>query len=190
MPGRDRPGAGHDVRGQGGRVRVTDPADQTETLAGHVERTTALPAAPPVVLGGRYELTQRVASGGMATVWLGRDEVLARQVAVKLLHDHLAADEAFRERFRREAVAAAKLSHPNVVNLYDTGTDGDRVYLVMEFVEGRRCATSSPTAARWTSGTRPPSARRSPARWTTPTSVAWSTVTSSRPTSSSATTGP
>ena len=94
--------------------------------------------APPVprMLGNRYLLEERIASGGMASVWRAHDEVLARTVAVKLLHDHLAADEAFRERFRREAIAAAKLTHPNVVGLYDTGTDGDRVYLVMEFVDG------------------------------------------------------
>ncbi|MDP9406152.1 MAG: protein kinase, partial [Actinomycetota bacterium] len=111
---------------------MTDAGDRTEMLG------PAVVAAEdePVVLGGRYELTERIASGGMAAVWRGYDPVLARTVAVKLLHGHLAADAAFRERFRREAIAAAKLTHPHVVNLYDTGTDGDRVYLVMEFVDG------------------------------------------------------
>jgi eukaryotic-like serine/threonine-protein kinase len=90
----------------------------------------------PPVLGGRYLLEELIASGGMASVWRAHDELLARTVAVKVLHAHLAADDAFRERFRREAVAAAKLSHPHVVSLYDTGTDDDRVYLVMEFVDG------------------------------------------------------
>lgn len=94
------------------------------------------PSEGPRVLTGRYLLEERVASGGMASVWRAHDEVLARTVAVKLLHDHLAADEAFRERFRREAIAAAKLTHSNVVSLYDTGTDGDCVYLVMEFIDG------------------------------------------------------
>ena len=114
---------------------MTEPADQTQAMAGAaITQRTA--KAETVVLGGRYELTDRIASGGMASVWRAHDDVLARTVAVKLLHDHLAADEAFRERFRREAIAAAKLTHPNVVSLYDTGTDGDRVYLVMEFVDG------------------------------------------------------
>lgn len=89
-----------------------------------------------VMLGGRYLLEERIAAGGMAAVWRAHDEVLARTVAVKILHGHLAADAAFRERFRREAVSAAKLTHPAVVGVYDTGTDGDSVYLVMEFVDG------------------------------------------------------
>ena len=114
---------------------MTEPADQTQAMGG-AQITEHLRRDEPVVLGGRYELTERIASGGMASVWRAHDDVLARTVAVKLLHDHLAADEAFRERFRREAIAAAKLTHPHVVSLYDTGTDGDRVYLVMEFVEG------------------------------------------------------
>ena len=120
---------------------MTDPAEQTQAIAaGPVDPSPTLPspaqAIEPVVLGGRYELTERIASGGMAAVWRAHDDVLARTVAVKLLHDHLAADEDFRERFRREAIAAAKLTHPYVVSLYDTGNDGDRVYLVMEFVDG------------------------------------------------------
>ncbi|MGH3664969.1 MAG: protein kinase domain-containing protein, partial [Egibacteraceae bacterium] len=115
---------------------MTEPADQTETLAGAGGGPAPPRSSGPVVLGGRYALTERIASGGMASVWRARDEVLTRTVAVKVLHDHLAADDAFRERFRREAIAAAKLTHPNVVGLYDTGSDGDKVYLVMEFVEG------------------------------------------------------
>jgi serine/threonine-protein kinase len=120
---------------------MTEPVDQTETLAGGQVSTPAPEDARPAqaanpLLGGRYRLLDLIASGGMATVWRARDEVLARIVAVKLLHDHLAADAAFRERFRREAIAAAKLTHPNVIGLYDTGRDDDRVYLVMEFLEG------------------------------------------------------
>jgi tRNA A-37 threonylcarbamoyl transferase component Bud32 len=88
------------------------------------------------MLGERYLLEEPIATGGMATVWRAHDELLARTVAVKILHDHLAADEAFRERFRREAIAAAKLSHPAVVSVFDTGSDGDRVYLVMEYIDG------------------------------------------------------
>jgi eukaryotic-like serine/threonine-protein kinase len=89
------------------------------------------------MLAGRYRLEEHIASGGMAAVWRAHDEVLARTVAVKLLHDHLSADEAFRERFRREAISAAKLTHPHVVGLYDTGSDDERVWLVMEFVAGQ-----------------------------------------------------
>ena len=114
---------------------MSDTDDHTEAIGGSAATQHPL-SGDAVVLGGRYSLTERIASGGMASVWRAHDDVLARTVAVKLLHDHLAADEAFRERFRREAIAAAKLTHPHVVSLYDTGSDGDRVYLVMEFVDG------------------------------------------------------
>lgn len=111
---------------------MSDPVDETWTPpADHGGLSVG-----PRVLTGRYLLEERIASGGMASVWRAHDEVLARTVAVKILHDHLAADEGFRERFRREAVSAAKLGHPGVVSLYDTGTDGDHVYLVMEYVDG------------------------------------------------------
>ena len=93
-------------------------------------------APPQRVLGGRYLLEERIASGGMATVWRAHDETLARTVAVKSLHEHLTADEALRERFRREAVAAAKLGHPGIVGIYDTGARADHTYLVMEYVDG------------------------------------------------------
>src|SRR5437764_2981555 len=73
----------------------------------------------------------------MAEVWEGHDEVLARAVAVKILHRHLAGDEAFVERFRREAIAAARLAHPNVVATFDAGTEADDAYIVMELVRGR-----------------------------------------------------
>lgn len=88
------------------------------------------------VLGNRYLLEERIASGGMAAVWRAHDETLARTVAVKILHEHLAADDDLRERFRREAVAAAKLGHPGIVGIYDTGEEDGRTYLVMEYVEG------------------------------------------------------
>ena len=92
------------------------------------------------VLAGRYELRQIIASGGMATVWRGLDQVLARTVAVKVLHEHLAEDEAFLARFRREAVAAAGLTHPHVVSIYDTGEmeapSSTCHYIVMEHCGG------------------------------------------------------
>jgi serine/threonine-protein kinase len=72
----------------------------------------------------------------MASVWLARDELLGRRVAVKVLHTDLAGDEKLRARFRQEAIAAAGLSHPNVVATYDTGEDDDLAFIVMELVEG------------------------------------------------------
>ena len=81
-----------------------------------------LPSAPGRVLAGRYQLTGLIASGDLADVWEANDNVLTRSVAVKTLHD--SADEALRRRFTREAVEAARLSHPNIVAIYDTGADG------------------------------------------------------------------
>jgi tRNA A-37 threonylcarbamoyl transferase component Bud32 len=92
------------------------------------------------LLANRYVLEERVAVGGMAAVWRAHDEVLARTVAVKVLHDDLCRQEVIRERFRREAVAAAKLVHPGIVSLFDTGVDDGRVYLVIEYVDGRTLA--------------------------------------------------
>ena len=89
------------------------------------------------VLVGRYRAVRLIARGGMAEVWEGYDDVLARPVAIKVLHSHLAADEAFVERFRREAIAAARLAHPSMVATFDTGTDGDVTFIVMELVRGK-----------------------------------------------------
>lgn len=89
-------------------------------------------------IAGRYVLEKRISQGGMATVWQARDDVLARPVAIKILHPHLSEDDAFLERFRREALAAARLTHPNIVSIYDTGTEelpeseADLQYIVME----------------------------------------------------------
>jgi serine/threonine protein kinase len=88
------------------------------------------------VLAGRYRLIEFIARGGMAEVWEGHDVLLARRVAVKLPHAHLGRQEAFRRRFRREAVAAARLSHPNIVAIFDTGTDAEDNFIVMERVDG------------------------------------------------------
>ena len=88
------------------------------------------------MLSDRYELEEPIASGGMATVWRGKDRVLARPVAVKLLHEAFVRDPEFLERFRREAVAAARLTHPRIVNVYDTGVDGDRCFIIMELFDG------------------------------------------------------
>ena len=94
-------------------------------------------AAPGRALGeGRYRLERPLGRGGMATVWLGRDERLGRVVAVKVIAEALAADVSFRRRFDREARVAAGLSHPHLVAVLDAGVDRGRPYLVMEHVPG------------------------------------------------------
>src|SRR5919106_2017957 len=91
-----------------------------------------------VEIAGRYRLDERLGAGGMSTVYRAHDSVLEREVAVKLLAEHLAEDDGFLARFRREALAAAKLIHPNVVQVYDSGLDQEahRHFIVMEYVEG------------------------------------------------------
>jgi tRNA A-37 threonylcarbamoyl transferase component Bud32 len=103
------------------------------------ERAQARPGTgePGRVLGGRYRLDVLLAAGGMAQVWRGTDEVLQRQVAVKLLHPHLAADGTFVTRFRQEAVAAARLAHPGIVSIYDTCSEEGTEAIVMELVPGQ-----------------------------------------------------
>src|SRR5262245_28900350 len=88
-------------------------------------------------LSGRYELGDRLGSGGMSNVYKATDLILERTVAVKILAEHLSDDERFVARFRREALAVAKLIHPNIVQVYDTGKDDGRHYIVMEYVSGR-----------------------------------------------------
>jgi tRNA A-37 threonylcarbamoyl transferase component Bud32 len=87
-------------------------------------------------LAERYALLDEVASGGMGAVWRARDEVLGRSVAVKILHERLAREPDVLERFRLEAVAAARLSHPNVVRVFDTGVDDGLCFIVMELFSG------------------------------------------------------
>ena len=96
----------------------------------------------PQEVAGRYRLDRRLGAGGMSTVFMAIDTVLERPVAVKLLAEHLADDEAFVARFRREALAAARLQHPNIVQVFDSGLDepSGRHYIVMEYVEGPSCA--------------------------------------------------
>jgi len=89
------------------------------------------------LLNNRYKLLAQVAAGGMALVYKAQDTMLNRIVAVKILRESFAEDPAFQKRFVREAQAAANLSHPNIVTVYDFGRDGDRQYIVMEYVEGR-----------------------------------------------------
>ncbi len=92
--------------------------------------------AAGTALGGRYELDEVVGSGGMATVWRAHDRVLDRPVAVKILHPQLAEDPAFLERFNDEATASARLTHPNIVHVFDAGSDGGTAFIVMELFEG------------------------------------------------------
>jgi eukaryotic-like serine/threonine-protein kinase len=88
------------------------------------------------MIGGRYRLVARLARGGMAEVWEAHDDVLTRPVAVKVLLPHLAADGGFHERFHREAMSAARLSHPHIVSIYDTCSSEDAEAIVMELVRG------------------------------------------------------
>ncbi|MFI0407146.1 Stk1 family PASTA domain-containing Ser/Thr kinase [Actinomadura sp. 3N508] len=108
-------------------------------------------AADPLVgqvLDGRYRIESRVARGGMATVYVARDIRLDRVVAIKVMHAGLAADEQFVTRFIGEAKAAAALSHPNVVAVYDQRTDGEHVFLVMEYVAGHTLRDALTTLGR------------------------------------------
>src|SRR5215475_9694120 len=89
------------------------------------------------VLDGRYHVRSRIAHGGMATVYLATDTRLDRQVALKVMHAELARDEEFVSRFIGEAKSVARLSHPNIVAVFDQGSDGQFLYLAMEYVPGR-----------------------------------------------------
>jgi serine/threonine-protein kinase len=91
----------------------------------------------PTVFNGRYELHRRLGRGGMAEVFLARDQLLDRPVAVKVLFPEFATDPSFVERFRREATAAANLNHPNIVGVYDWGEADNTYFIVMEYVDGR-----------------------------------------------------
>jgi beta-lactam-binding protein with PASTA domain/predicted Ser/Thr protein kinase len=92
---------------------------------------------PETIIDGRYRVISRLGSGGMADVYLAEDQLLGRQVAVKVLHHHFAEDQEFVERFRREASSAAGLSHPNIVGIFDRGEWNGTYYIAMEYVAGR-----------------------------------------------------
>ncbi|MCI2958839.1 Stk1 family PASTA domain-containing Ser/Thr kinase [Agromyces atrinae] len=97
------------------------------------------PPADPLIgrlIDGRYQVRSRIARGGMATVYLATDLRLERRVAIKIMHGHLADDATFKDRFVQEARSAARLAHPNVVNVFDQGQDADSAYLVMEYLPG------------------------------------------------------
>jgi eukaryotic-like serine/threonine-protein kinase len=92
---------------------------------------------PETIIDQRYRVLSRLGSGGMAEVYLAEDQLLGRQVAVKVLHHHFAEDQEFVERFKREASSAAALSHPNIVGIFDRGEWNGTYYIAMEYVEGR-----------------------------------------------------
>ena len=89
------------------------------------------------ILGNRYELIEKIGNGGMSTVYKATDQVLKRYVAVKILKDEYTTDEEFIKRFETEAQSAARLTHPNIVSIYDVGMDNGIYYIVMELIQGK-----------------------------------------------------
>mgnify|MGYP001119515683 CR=1 FL=1 len=109
--------------------------------------------SPGTVLGQRYRLDERIASGGMGDVWRGVDDVLGRTVAVKLLLPSLLQEPGFTERFRGEARTMATINHPGVVEVYDYGSDSDLgAYLVMEYIHGEALSRTLSRVGRLTAG--------------------------------------
>src|ERR1700729_3832441 len=104
------------------------------------------PVDTPRIYSGRYELTHLIARGGMAQVYRAMDRQLERPVALKVLFPELSIDRTFVERFRREAQAAANLSHPNIVPVFDWGDDSGTYFIVMEFIDGRALSSILRTA--------------------------------------------
>jgi len=126
----------------------------------------------------RYRVERLLGSGGMGSVYLAEHRVLERDVALKVINPELLSDRGMVERFRSEAKAAARLSHPNVVTVYDAETAGDEHFLVMEYVPGtdlaRTVVERGPLRFPRPATTSP----RRPSGCSTPTSTAWSTATS------------
>jgi len=104
---------------------------------GRISSSFDMDATTPQVLLDRYEVGRLLGAGGMAEVFEGRDRLLARRVAIKVPLAQYAHDPEFAQRFRREARAAASLSHPGVVAVYDTGSENGTHFIVMEYVDGR-----------------------------------------------------
>src|SRR5215216_4641040 len=109
-------------------------------------------------LSGRYRLDAQIGSGGMSTVYRAFDLTLERPVAIKLMHREIASDSDQLERFRREARAVARLTHPHIVGVIDAGEDESRPYMVLEYVEGETLKERIRRMGRL------PSTRRSPTR--------------------------
>ncbi len=89
------------------------------------------------IFGQRYKILEKIGSGGMANVYKGEDQVLNRFVAIKILHEQFSNDESFIARFKQEAQSAANLTHPNIVNIFDWGTEGNSYYIIMEYLKGQ-----------------------------------------------------
>ena len=134
------------------------------------------------VLGGRYQVLDKVGTGGMATVYRGMDRVLGRTVAIKTMLPQYATDPSFAARFKQEAQAAAALNSPYIVSVYDWGKDGDTYYIIMEYLRGTDLK-SGIRMARLTARRSRRLARRSLRHSPWPTTTTSSTATSSRRTS-------
>lgn len=89
------------------------------------------------VLGNRYEIIEKIGGGGMSVVYKAKCKVLNRYVAIKILRNEFTSDPEFIEKFKQESLSAASLNHPNIVNIYDTGIEGDIYYIVMEYIKGK-----------------------------------------------------
>jgi serine/threonine-protein kinase len=102
------------------------------------------------VLNSRYQLLERIGTGGMADVFRARDLMLERTVAIKVLHEHYSDEQGFQERFKQEARAAANLSHPNIVTVHDFGFDDEQIFIVMEYIPGKDLKTILRQRGRYT----------------------------------------
>ena len=89
------------------------------------------------LLGSRYEIIEKIGNGGMSTVYKAIDKILKRNVAVKILKDEFTTDDEFIRRFEAEAQSAARLTHANIVSIYDVGAEGNLYYIVMELIQGK-----------------------------------------------------
>src|SRR3954470_18779184 len=96
-----------------------------------------MPQVVGELIAGRYELEELVGRGGMSSVYRAKDRLLERTVAIKILHEHFSRDDDYVERFRREARAAARLSHPNIVTVIDRGEAEGRQFIVFEYIDGQ-----------------------------------------------------
>ncbi len=139
----------------------------------------------PGIKLGLYEILTPLGAGGMGEVWKARDPKLDRLVAIKVLPKHLAVDADALARFEREAKALAALQHPNVLGIFDFGTEDGIAYAVMELLEGRRCATfwlPAPRSRgrRWTSPSRSPMASLPPTERGSSTGISNPRTSSSR----------
>jgi len=124
------------VAGGGVRTRLAGVYAAWRRSGGRLARGWVMAVTGSRVLAGRYVLLDVLGTGGMATVWRARDQVLGREVAVKVLSPQYAADPGFLARFEREARHAARLSHPRLVTVFDSGLDGTSAFIVMELVAG------------------------------------------------------